>query len=700
MKRNIALLAVGVAAFSCLAAYAQPKTVFILDFRNGTKFNDALLGQGMAAMFSNALVESGGFRVVERGAVLQAVMKEQSLSLSGAMNDMGKSVRIGQLVGAAGVITGTVTDFGVQQTSATRGSAGKKNAIARVAITARLVDISTAEVVAAVQGAGESSMDAAAGAAFEFGTDGFYETPFGKAARQAVGKAVLALCKQTGVKLAEAKPLPAPLAAVPAPAAPLPQPEPFAPAAPVATATAAPAVTLDGVGDLYVATDPPGANVVIDGSPVSGQTPITLQGYKAGFHKIDVTDGARYGTTTITLKKDDLLKVNIKMQSGKGTLKIFVQPDGADVVLDGKSCGAPPLKLDNIAAGKHELQISKNGFFTDKKTVTLGIGELQTVNVTLSPVSYLSLTVKPEANVTVNGKPAQKDKAGLIIVPAGEVTVRIDKQGYDTSVSAVTVAPGETKKLGVQLVSAYGTLKVITEPPGAKVLLNNQPAGVTPYENAKLEPGTYSVQVDLADYESQLRSVTVLKNETKEISSKMLFLYGVLKVASKPAGAKVFLNEKEAGITPLSSSRAQLGNSMLRVSLYGYEEVRENIAVARDAPCEKSYELTHTKAFLDSVSVYKLHKYRKGRWTRRIVFGLLGGAAGGTGAFFNAMVQKHIDKMDNIQADYTAATIGYSTYKPQWDAEQKKAKDGETTRNILYGVAGAFGIGFLISIPF
>jgi curli biogenesis system outer membrane secretion channel CsgG len=113
MKRNIVRVAIAVVAVTCVAAYAQQKTVFILDFRNATKFTDASLGQGMAAMFSNVLVESGGFRVVERGAVLQAVMKEQSLSLSGAMNDMSKSVRIGQLVGANGVITGAVTDFGI-----------------------------------------------------------------------------------------------------------------------------------------------------------------------------------------------------------------------------------------------------------------------------------------------------------------------------------------------------------------------------------------------------------------------------------------------------------------------------------------------------------------------------------------------------------------------------------------------------------
>jgi curli biogenesis system outer membrane secretion channel CsgG len=449
MRRNFLRLAAAIAAFSCCAAYAQQKTVFILDFRNATKLHDALLGQGLAAIFTQALVENGGMRVVERGEVLQAVMKEQSLSLSAAMNDVGKSVRIGQLVGADGVIIGTVTDFSIQQTNA-RGSSGQKIAKARVAITARLVDISTAEVVAAVQGSGESEVAAgtALPAALDFGSEGFDQAPFGKAARQAVLQAVASLAKQTGMNPAVAKTQPAaPVTPSPAaPVAPLPQAQAEQPVAVVPAPPAAPVPAIEGVGDLYITTDPVGATVVIDGAAVSGVTPVTLQGFKAGFHKIDVTDGARYGSMTITLKKDDLLKVNVPMQTGKGVLKIFVQPDGADVTLDGKSCGAPPLKLDGIAAGKHELSISKNGFFSDKQTIKLGIGELQTLNITLAPVAYLSLSIKPEAAITVNGKPAQKNANGLIVVPAGEVTVKAEKEGYDTNTSTVTIAPGETKK--------------------------------------------------------------------------------------------------------------------------------------------------------------------------------------------------------------------------------------------------------------
>jgi hypothetical protein len=103
---------------------------------------------------------------------------------------------------------------------------------------------------------------------------------------------------------------------------------------------------------------------------------------------------------------------------------------------------------------------------------------------------------------------------------------------------------------------------------------------------------------------------------------------------------------------------------------------------------------------MDSVAAYKLHKYRKGRWTRRVVFGLLGAASAGTGVVFNSMAQKNIDKMNDIQKDYRAAVIDFKTYQPAWSKEHDKAEKNILIRNILYGVGGAFGAGFLISIPF
>jgi TolB-like protein len=99
-------------------------------------------------------------------------------------------------------------------------------------------------------------------------------------------------------------------------------------------------------GDLFLETSQPDATVEIDGMAIKGVTPITLQGFAAGDHRIVVRKGDWYGLKSITLNPDELLKVSIAMQLG--TIKIFSTPPNARVFIDGKESGETPLKLDNL----------------------------------------------------------------------------------------------------------------------------------------------------------------------------------------------------------------------------------------------------------------------------------------------------------------------------------------------------------------
>lgn len=73
-----------------------------------------------------------GIKVVERGQ-LEKVLKEQQLSYSGLV-DLSSAQQIGKLLGAGGIVLGTITDQG--------------NA---VAVNSRLVEVGTADIVAAAE---------------------------------------------------------------------------------------------------------------------------------------------------------------------------------------------------------------------------------------------------------------------------------------------------------------------------------------------------------------------------------------------------------------------------------------------------------------------------------------------------------------------------------------------------------------------
>jgi len=135
-------------------------------------------------------------------------------------------------------------------------------------------------------------------------------------------------------------------------------------------------------GDLYIASEPSDATVEIDGKIVKGKTPITLKDIPAGEHRVVVRKGEFYGLKAVSLAPNDLQKVGIAMEIGKGSLKVFTIPDSALVMLDGTREGISPCKIENIPAGKHQLFIIKNGFLAYASAVDIMRDE--TINISIS----------------------------------------------------------------------------------------------------------------------------------------------------------------------------------------------------------------------------------------------------------------------------------------------------------------------------
>ncbi|HMF91230.1 MAG TPA: CsgG/HfaB family protein [Candidatus Angelobacter sp.] len=204
-------------AVTCAAQQApQKKRVAVLDFDYGTVRSyvtaiwgtDQDVGKGVADLLVQKLVQDGKYRVIERKQ-LDKILAEQNFSNSDRA-DPATAAKIGRVLGVDAIIVGSITKFGRDDKSTTVGGGGfglnkfglggvqKRDAKAVCGITARLVDTSTAEILAAVTGNGESKRGGAslvgaggggggAGAgAFDMSSKNFGETILGEAVNQAV----------------------------------------------------------------------------------------------------------------------------------------------------------------------------------------------------------------------------------------------------------------------------------------------------------------------------------------------------------------------------------------------------------------------------------------------------------------------------------------------------------------------------------
>lgn len=189
------------------------------------------IGKGISDMLIDKLINDGSYRVIERNAI-DKVINEQNFSNSNRA-DPSTAAKIGHILGVDAVITGDITQFGRDDQNRNYGGAvvgawthgavggfGKHKAKAEVAITVRLVDASTGEILASVTGKGESQRSgtsllgggwgggsgAVGGASMT--SSNFAQTIIGEATTQAVAQVAQGLIADSG-RLPNAPPPPA-----------------------------------------------------------------------------------------------------------------------------------------------------------------------------------------------------------------------------------------------------------------------------------------------------------------------------------------------------------------------------------------------------------------------------------------------------------------------------------------------------------
>jgi curli biogenesis system outer membrane secretion channel CsgG len=177
------------------------------------------IGKGITNLLVTGLVKSGNFSVIERSA-LDKVMNEQNFSNSNRA-DPNSAAKIGKLLGVDAIIVGTITEFGNEtknQGIGGGGGSGWTGAIggfhhsksnANVAITARLINIDTGEIMGVADGQGTSSRSSTGlgggggtwnghgGGAVDFGSSNFQNTIIGEATKAAVDQLATNLNSQS-----------------------------------------------------------------------------------------------------------------------------------------------------------------------------------------------------------------------------------------------------------------------------------------------------------------------------------------------------------------------------------------------------------------------------------------------------------------------------------------------------------------------
>ncbi|MDD5065682.1 MAG: CsgG/HfaB family protein [bacterium] len=192
MKRSILFLLL--LLLPCGLMAAQP-ALSVMALENKSGWHGYELGDGMADMLITAFAQTKKFRIMERSE-LKKIMEEQELGASGLVTPQ-TAAKIGKLLGVQYMVTGSVNQYGTKSSGASAFGIGVKQNSAEVGLDIRLIDTTTAEIIASATGQGSESsgsldIDNAdiIPTDINLGSPDFNSTQIGKATRKAVDDVV------------------------------------------------------------------------------------------------------------------------------------------------------------------------------------------------------------------------------------------------------------------------------------------------------------------------------------------------------------------------------------------------------------------------------------------------------------------------------------------------------------------------------
>ncbi|HVN18980.1 MAG TPA: PEGA domain-containing protein [Dongiaceae bacterium] len=223
-----------------------------------------------------------------------------------------------------------------------------------------------------------------------------------------------------------------------------------------------------------------------------------------------------------------------------GQLAIDSTPAGAQVQIDGASdpSWVTPFTLTNLQPGQHTITVSKSGFSTDTRTITITSGNRATAQIHLSQLAA-TVVVKsdpPGASIYVDGRDMSAKTPAQVSIDKGQHVLLVRLSGYLDETMAGQFSLGQTynfsptlrqlgnvdsiKTVGGKMSRLFGgkggqpgqaTVTIHTQPKGAQIAVNQHMLDKTSPVEVALDPGTYVVDITLSGYAPIHKVITATK---------------------------------------------------------------------------------------------------------------------------------------------------------------------------------------------
>lgn len=375
-----------------------------------------------------------------------------------------------------------------------------------------------------------------------------------------------------------------------------------------------PLASADQAGSLTITSQPPGAQVLIDGAP-QGATPVNVSNVPSGQHQVNLTLPEYHDWSVsqyLSAGQNSVVTAALVPVQKNGILIVTSRPEPASVYVDGIYRGITPLNLPDAGAGTHQVIVTATGYDPAIAPVQVPEGgtfsiELQ-LNQTPTTGSLLIGAVPGNAEVVIDGVSYGGADHLIEALRPGSHQLLLKVEGYQQYQTDITITAGRTLSVNATLdpLLQRGSLNVTSVPPGASVMVDGVYRGLTPLVVDELSAGIHQLIVGADGYSDLAVPVQMRAGEELLYTARLvqrtattgatsgtrtpvqqpvatLVATGNLRVSTAPMDVNITVDGVFRGVGPQTVRDLPVGTHQVVLSRAGYLDLSRSVTVT-DGP--------------------------------------------------------------------------------------------------------------------
>jgi hypothetical protein len=396
-------------------------------------------------------------------------------------------------------------------------------------------------------------------------------------------------------------------------------------------------------GMILIQSVPEGADVYID-DIYKGKSPFQ-QEMKSGYYKFMLSKKYFYEKTgDFKVLVDSTEKVIVKLDPKFGSVNLSVIPAGvaSKVFIDGFELNQkPPFVFDTLQSGAHTITLETALYEPVTRDFTVEDNKTTQLEIPLKPIfGNIEISAGEGDQIFIDGTlKGSKTFTGILMVGIHTIEIRRDK--FYTDTRKINIEAGKTENLQIALKPIVGSLSVLTTPPEADIIINNQNKGKSPKIINDLIIGNYEITLKKEGFATVKTQAEIKENERTTVNENMSNFREV-RISSNPSTASLIINKKDEGSTPKTLT-LPFGENTIRLEKTGYQTLEQKFTITEQQR-EYSFTMLSDAKAMAKADFYK-YKKQKNYWLAGTI------ASAGIGGYFYYSANKHYDEYKTATND-------------------------------------------------